>query len=351
MTIDAIFDTNELVHVVRNLKKPTKFLQDTFFPNTVEFDTEFVSIDVDVGLRRMTPFCSPLMEGSPVEGRKYQTNTFKPAYLKDLRTPDLRRPVLRAMGERIGGAMTGEERMLANVAFELEDQVDMIDRRLEWMAAQALQFGQYTIAGDGYEALVINFARASALTIALTGTATWTAANIGTNQAPGTASPSQNIEIWDQTLLQQSGASATDIIFTTSAYNAFILDMRVQQSVWYQRSGDSKVDFGGGGLIQGAKYKGEWGGYRLWVYNDWYINSGGTESQMISGNTVIMTSPFLEGTRCFGAIMDDDFNYGPLAYAPKSWVPKNPARRHMLMQSSPIVVPSRTNAVLTATVF
>ena len=49
MAIDPIFDTNALVHVVRNLKLPSQFLLDTFFPNVVEFDTEFVSIDVDVG--------------------------------------------------------------------------------------------------------------------------------------------------------------------------------------------------------------------------------------------------------------------------------------------------------------
>jgi hypothetical protein len=41
-----------------------------------------VAIDVDVGLRRMAPFVSPLVEGKMVESRKYQTNTFKPATSK-----------------------------------------------------------------------------------------------------------------------------------------------------------------------------------------------------------------------------------------------------------------------------
>ncbi|MFZ5335199.1 major capsid protein, partial [Enterobacter asburiae] len=47
---------------------------------------------------------------------------------------------------------------------------------------------------------------------------------------------------------------------------------------------------------------------------------------------------------------DPAFNYGPLAYAPKSWVKEDPAQRLILMQSSPLVIPSRVNASLCATV-
>jgi hypothetical protein len=349
MAIDPIFDTNVLVHVVRNLKLPSQFLVDTFFPNVIEFETENVSIDVDVGLRRMAPFVSPLVEGKPVESRQYQTNSFKPAYIKDLRTPDFRKPVMRAIGERIAGSLSPEVRIQQNLAYEMEDQVQMIQRRLEWMAAQALMNGSYQIAGDGFEAVTLNFNRNSALTVALTGGSTWSAGNIGTNQAPGSVSPSANIETWSQLVLQQSGRAPTDIIFTTGSWALFLLDLRVQQSVWYQRSGDSKIEFGGG-VQTGAVYKGEWGGYRLWVYNDWYINSSGSEVAMIPGNMVIMSSPALEGVRAFGAIMDEDFSYGALAYAPKTWVEKNPSRRHLLMQSAPVVVPSRVNAALAATV-
>ena len=85
-----IFDTNVLVQVVPNLLVAQNWLLDRFFPNVVTSDTEFVSIDVDIGLRRMSPFVSPLVQGKLVESRKVQTNTFKPAYIKDKRAPDLR---------------------------------------------------------------------------------------------------------------------------------------------------------------------------------------------------------------------------------------------------------------------
>jgi hypothetical protein len=357
MAIDPIFDTNVLVHVVRNLKLPSQFLLDMFFPNAVEYETEYVSIDVDVGLRRMAPFVSPLVEGKPVEGRKWQTNTFKPAYIKDLRTPDFRRPVLRAIGEKIAGNLTPAERVMQNLAFEMEDQVQMVQRRLEWMAAQALMSGTVTITGDGFEPVTVNFNRDAALTVDIStgGTnAPWltaaTVAALGTSGAVTYVTPSTDIEVWNRTILQKSGRAGDVVIFSSGAWELFLLDTRVQQSVWYQRSGDSEVNFGGTPPVQGAVFKGRWSGYQLWVYNDWYIDSSGTEQPMLTDNYVLMGSTAMEGVRAFGVILDEDFNFGALAYAPKTWVEKNPSRRHILMQSAPIVIPARVNAALSAKV-
>src|SRR5579885_551233 len=95
------YDTAKLIAVVQNLKRAQSFLLDMFFPTEVVSDTEEVAIDVDIGLRRLAPFVSPLVEGKLVEARRVQTNMFKPAYIKDKRAPDLRRPVRRMIGERI----------------------------------------------------------------------------------------------------------------------------------------------------------------------------------------------------------------------------------------------------------
>jgi hypothetical protein len=56
------------------------------------------------------------------------------------------------------------------------------------------------------------------------------------------------------------------------------------------------------------------------------------------------------GTRAFGAILDPAFNYGPMSYAPKTWIQEDPAQRFLLLQSSPLVIPSRVNAALCAMV-
>jgi Phage major capsid protein E len=349
MTMD-IFDTNVLVQVIPNLKLSQNWLLDRFFPNIVTSDSEYVSIDVDVGKRRMSPFVSPLVEGKLVEARKIQTNTFKPAYIKDKRAPDLRRPVRRQIGERIGGEMTGAERAQANLMFELADQVDMLNRRLEWMAASALVTGTVTIAGDGFPTTVVDFGRDSSLTVALSSGAKWTAANIGTPSSPGTVAPTANLDTWALQVLKMSGAVVTDVVFTQTAWAAFITDPVLKTANWYPGQG-SNVSMNLGTQVQrGAVHKGVWGQFNLWVYNDWYVDDNNVEQPMLPAGSVVLCGPDMMGTRAFGQILDPDFNYGPLPYAPKSWVEKDPAQRIILMQSSPIVIPSRVNAALCATV-
>lgn len=345
-----IYDTNVLIQVVPNLMTSQNWLLDKFFPNITESDTEEVSIDVDVGLRRLAPFVSPLVEGKLVESRKFQTNSFKPAYIKDKRAPDLRKPIRRQIGERIGGQYSAAEREMLNLQFELTDQIDMINRRLEWMAASALQTGTVTVTGEGYETQVVDFGRSSDLTIALSGADKWPE----TVEAGKTnTKPSADIEDWAQRMLKESGAVATDIVFTTKSWKAFRLDTSVKDSaITFPALSPFGNQINPGAQIKtGAVYKGRWGNYDLWVYNDWFIDPlDGKEKPMIADGSVIMSGADLMGTRAFGAIIDPAFNYGTMAYAPKSWLQHDPAQRFIMVQSAPLVIPSRVNASLCAVV-
>lgn len=344
------YDTNTLIAVVQNLKLSQNWLLDRFFPNIVTSDTEFVSIDVDVGKRRMSPFVSPLVEGKLVEQRRYQTNIFKPAYIKDKRAPDLLKPVRRMIGERIGGVMSNQERAMANLEFELTDQIDMLNRRLEWMAAQALMFGTVTIAGDGFPTTVVDFGRAAANTVVLTGNNRWGFANNADPQGYDPV-PTQNIETWQSAILKSSGVAPTDIVFTTTPWQRFLRAEGVQGAVVYPRFADSGNDINPGSqIIKGAILKGRWGQYNLWLYNDWYVDDNNVEQPMLPDGTVLLGGPGIMGTRAFGAVIDPEFNYAAMAYAPKTWIKQDPAQRLIMMQSSPIVIPSRVNASFAATV-
>ncbi|HEM7839805.1 major capsid protein [Burkholderia multivorans] len=347
MTTSFLYDTNTLIQVVPNLKLAQQFLLDKFFPNIVTADSEKVSIDVDVGKRRMAPFVSPLVEGKLVEQRRYQTNEFKPAYIKDKRAPDLRKPVRRMIGERIGGDLKGIEREMANLEAEMTDQIDILNRRLEWMAAQALLRGAVTIEGEGFETVVVDFGRDPELTVALTGAQQWTPPNV---QA-GTATPTADIETWQHIILKKSGAKVTDIVFSTSAWIGFLADPLAKGAIQYPVLAQSgNVINPGAQIEQGAVYKGKWGQYDLWVYNDWFVDDNNVEQPMLPDGDIIMSGPNLMGTRAFGQIMDPAFNYESLPFAPKTWVEQDPAQRILLMQSSPIVIPSRVNACFSANV-
>lgn len=338
----GVYDTATLVKIVPNLLRSQKFLLERFFPNVIEYDTEYVAIDVDVGKRRLAPFVSPLVEGRLVEQRRYQTNMFKPAYIKDKRAPDLLKPVRRMIGEKIGGEMSAKDRFQANLVFEMEDQVDMIDRRLEWMAAQALATGTVTIQGDGFPTQLVDFGRSPSLSVALTGAAQW--------GQPG-ISPTGDLMAWSQQILRESGAVPTDVIFTPSAWSAFLTDPIIRQAAWFAGGGAGNNVTIGTQVRHGGMAMGNWGQFNLYVYNDWYIDPD-TDIQfpMIPDGTVILTSPELDGVRAFGQIIDPEFSYQAMAYAPKMWVNKDPAQLYLLMQSAPIVVPSRVNAAMSARV-
>lgn len=348
--MENIFDTSVLVQVVPNLKTSQNWLLDRFFPNVVEYNTEEVAIDVDVGLRRMAPFVSPLVEGKLVESRKYQTNTFKPAYIKDKRAPDLRKPIRRQIGERIGGEYTAAEREMLNIQFEMEDQIDMLNRRLEWMAANALVGAKVTVVGDGFPTTIIDFGRSSDLTVTLSGSDKWP-----TSVADGATNtqPSDDIEEWQTLILKESGTVATDLIFTSTSWKAFRLDTTIKDNAitFPALSPFGNQVNAGPQIAKGAVYKGRWGNFDLWLYNDWVIDPlDDIEKPMIPDGAVIMTGPELMGTRAFGVILDPKFNYGAMAFAPKTWVKEDPAQRLLMMQSAPLVIPSRVNASLCATV-
>lgn len=348
LTPSLAYNTIQLIAVVKNLKQPTSFLLDTFFPQIRTSNDEFIAIDVDIGKRRMSPFVSPLVEGRLVEQRRIQTNVFKPPYIKDKRAPDLRRPVQRMIGERIGGEMTAPEREMANLEFEMTDQIEMLTRRMEWMAASALTSGTITVAGDGFPTTVIDFARDPTLTVALTGSAMWLPGNVvGAGGVTGTATPVANIEVWQHNIMRKSGAVVTDLIFTTTAWQGFIQDPLLKGAIYYPKLGDVGNQINIGSQIKlGAIYKGKWGSYDLWLYNEWAVDENNYERPLIPDGMVILAGQQMEGVRAFATIVDPDFNYEALPYAPKTWTEKDPAQRLLMMQSAPLVIPSRVNAAM-----
>jgi hypothetical protein len=56
----------------------------------------------------------------------------------------------------------------------------------------------------------------------------------------------------------------------------------------------------GAQINKGAVYKGRWGNFDLWLYNDWYIDpTDNVEKPMIPDGAVIMSGADLMGTRRF----------------------------------------------------
>lgn len=340
-----IFNTSTLNRVVEQIRPPSAFLLDVFFPTIETFDTEEIFFDVDDDKPRLTPFVHPLVAGQVVQSKGFETNSFKPAYTKDKRVHRPDRALRRSIGEAIGGTLSPDQRRAANVRRDLEDQLDMLTRRQVVMGSEALRTGQVTVKGDQYPEKVVNFGRAAGLTVTLTGAAQWGQSGI---------SPVDNLETWISTLQDESGAVPNVVVMDTKAWQFVKADPKFKDAIDTRRGGQSNAELGPITLDRStrARLVGNLGDVQLWVYNESYVDpADGSTKKVLPDNTVIIGDTInVEGTRSFGAILDEDAGIQPRAFFSKSWLEQDPSVRYLLMQSAPLTVPYRPNATFSATV-
>lgn len=331
-----IYTTAFLNGVVDSLLRPPSFLLDLFFPNVVTSEQEEIKFDVADGKRRIAPFVHPLKEGKVVESLGYKTNTFTPAYIKDKRVFDPSKALKRRAGERIGGDLSNMDRARANLAVALEDQLGMLTRRLEVMAAEVLRSGKATITGEGFPGVVVDFGRAVGHTITLGAGSKWGDAGV---------KPLNNLEDWALTVAQASGATVTDVLFTVGAWRKFRESTDAQNAIDTQlgQLANFQIPIAS---VEGLEFKGTIGGKRLWVYTGWYVDpQTGTEVAIIQDGWVILVAQNgLLGTRHFGAIRDEQAGFQAREFFSKSWFVEDPPVRFLMMQSAPLIVPYRPNA-------
>jgi hypothetical protein len=334
-----LFSTDVLTRTVSYLPVPISFLLDRFFPFEQLETSEEIHFDVENGKRRIAPFVSPLVQGKIVEELGYTAKTFKPAYVKPKTVFDPTRPFKRAMGERIGGVLTPMQRIEMAVSNTLSDHVDMITRRQEVMASEALRLGRVTVKGELYPTVVVDFGRDAALTIVLSGGSRWNQAGVDVLA---------NLEAWAALILDKSGATSIDVVMATDVWAIFRADAEVKEELnRFRGSSTLSTD---ALIVEGATFMGQIRTFNIWVYGGSYIDDDGATQKMIPDGTLIMGGPQIEGARAYGAIRDEKAGFQALPYFPKSWLEEDPAVRFLMTQSAPLVIPYRPNASLSATV-
>lgn len=339
----GVYDSNTLTKVVARLRPVPTFFLDTFFPEVMYSDKEEIYFDVVDNKPRIAPFVHPLHQGKLVEDVGYSTKSFKPAYIKDKRVHNPLKGLKRRAGEQLSGELTQEQRLNAVLTSDLQDQKDMLYRRLEVMAAEAVRTGKQTVVGEGVNALV-DFGRDASLSITLTSTAKW-------DDAAKTDQTS-DFETWSDLLLQKSGTGAGIAVMDVKAWKLLKRDANLSKLLDRNYRGSVAVlDMEPRFRVEGAQYKGNIGDVEVWVYSHPYINDAGTLTNIMPDNTVIFASPSaLMGVRHFGAIMDVKAGLKPVEQFVKSWEEEDPSVRYLLSQSAPLLVPYRTNASLVVTV-
>lgn len=329
-----IFDTTVLARVVAELPQPEPFFLNSFFRDEQTSDTTEIHFDVDQGRRRLAPFVSPIVAGKVVRSKGFTTKTFTPAYVKDKRVFDAGRAFKRALGEQIGGSITPAQRQQIALARDLADQIDMLTRRQELMAVEALRTGRVVVEGDDYPRVELDFGRDAALTpAALAGNNRW-------GKTDG--QPLANVQDWSLLVTEKSGATANIVVMDVKAWRLFAADPAVKAELDRFRGQAAMHPTVTG---EGGRYMGSVGDLDIYVHVGWYEHpSTGLATPYLPDHTVIVTSPDLDGVRAYGAIRDEEAGFQAMPYFSKSWLEKDPSVRYLLMQSAPLPVPYRVNA-------
>lgn len=337
-----IYSTSVLVGVVRSLQGVPQFLLDRYFPVEQTETSEEIHFDIENSRRRIAPFVSPLVEGQIVASLGYETAVFTPAYIKDKRVVDMNRPFRRSAGEAFGGDMSPYERLRAHVAREMADQRNMIDRRLEVMAAETLTTGKVLIQGEKYPPVSVDFKRLTSHTV--TASPLWSDT---TN-----SKPLDDLAAWSAIALQDTGVNTLDVIMSTNVWKVFRANKQVTDRLDLYRPVNAPPTLRAGNLQEeGGVYMGNVDGFNIFQYAGWYVDpKDNVEKTIWPSNKVVLASPQLQGVRAFGAIKDERAGLQAMPYYPKSWIQEDPSVRYLLMQSAPLLVPYRVNATVSATV-
>lgn len=336
----GIYDTAVLTGTVNSLQVPPQFLTGTFFPTQITEEAEEIHFDVEKDVMKLAPFVSPLVEGKTVTEKGYETDSFKPAYIKQKTPLNAASALKRVFGEQLLGSLSPQQRAIVRSNTVLSDHKKMVMRRLEWMASSVLRTGAVTISGDGYPTATVNFGRNAALTVNLTGGNRWGQSGIR---------PLRDLQTWTDLILTHSGSPVYNVVMGVGAWNIFKEDDTVQKRLEVQRALAQPPTMKQDAInMLGASYQGTIDGFPIWVYNHTFQTDEGTSTPMIPTNTVLMVGDLM-GHQQYGAILDFDSLQAVPIFA-KSWEENDPSTRVILTQSAPLLVPYRVNASLCATV-
>lgn len=344
-----IYDTSTMLGVMRQFEPVSNYWLSLCFNSTVQFDTEEVDFNKIQENRKIAPLVVPTAQGVPIYSAAEERFSLKPAYVKPKDPVSASRVIRRAagFGELNSSApMSPQQRYMAIVADILRQHREAIERRWEWMASEAIQHGTVTLEDDKYPRKVVDFQRAAAHTVTLTGGNQWGDAGVSILGL---------LESW-KTMMRRAkfGGVANRVTLGVDAWEAMRDDQEVRDLLKtdYNPSQRNNLDLNLG-VREGLEV--EWvgrinGTTDVYVYSDYYEDETGAAVDFMDPRDVVLTSPSVQGVRCFAAIQDVKAGFAPLAIFPKMWNAEDPSATFVMSQSAPIMVPMNPNATFRARV-
>jgi len=337
MAFDA-FTHNEILDVIRDEVPFQPFLLGMAFGMEHTTDDQTINFDQVDPDRRMSIFVNPRVPGQVAPDKGFAVRTYKPGYIKDKATVDPSYVFKRRAGEPIAQRMSNAERYAATVAGQAIDMLTRLNRRLEWMAAQLLLAGTYTMSGTGIS-VEVDMGRTGTHTVTLTGGDRWGQTGV---------SPVMTI----QNMLAKTRTPIRNIVMGNYAYADLIKDPAMEKLVYIQlQSGQgASVQFGPmQGTLEGVVYRGSLpsAGVNIYTYTHTYEDpASGTETLFLPEDAVLFIPDAMYGYQCYAAIWDSAANYSGMPYFFKNWEEDDPGTPFLMLQSAPMLAHTRIDGTI-----
>jgi hypothetical protein len=344
----TVYDSRTLLGVFwdNNSMEPPENYWLGFYPQTLNFTTETIDFSQLADVRKLAPLVVPTAQGVPIYSAAERLVQVKPAYLKPKDPVTATRMIRRAagLGELAQAQpLTPQQRYQAIVTDIVRQHRFAIERRWEWMAAKATIDAKVLLEDDRYPRKLVDFQRNAAQTVTLTAGNRWGDAGV---------SILSNIASWKAIMRRAKfGGIATRLTVGADVWEVMRADPEIREFL------DTQFKLGANinlklGMLEGLEVErvGNIESLEVYVYSDYYQESDGTIVPYMSPKDIVLTSPNIQGVRCFGAIQDLGANLQSLTVFTKMWNEQDPSATFIMSQSAPLMVPINPNASFKATV-
>jgi len=345
------FEPRTMGEVVKRMPPVHTFFKSTFFRNIKTFVTNSVDVDFKKGNRALAPFVHPKIGGKTMPNRGFKTKNYVPPYVAPDKVTTVGDLVNRMAGENIYSGQTPAQRAIAKLAEDFSELNEMITRREEWMAAQALVTGKIPIIGEGLdEEIDFGFTNKETLSTAQR----WSAAN---------SDPIADLKRWRKQVQKTGFVNCNICVMADDAATAFINNAKVKDLLdikSYDLAAIKPREMPNGvtyiGTINGL-------GLDIYSYTEWYLDDWSdpttpVEYPLVPDKTVILLSTQAAYSMYYGAVTMLDGRGGAAenfitvegARVPDSWTVRRPARRFLQLNSNPLPVPHEVDSWFVAVV-
>lgn len=339
------YDTSTLLGLYKEVPAVSAYFRSLAFQSVMTFEDEYIDFEKIREGRKLAPLVIPTVQGRPVYSEASTTTRMKAAYLKPKDPVSPGRAIKRRPGENMfaPNTLSPGARFNAIIGDILRVHRETIDRREEWMAAQAVITGKLTLEGPDYPTRVVDFQRAANHTVNLTGAARW--------DQPGVVIMDVIQTYIDRVRRAPFGGPVNRLTVGANVIGVMLKNDSVLKQLDTQVRG-TNADLNTG-LRAGeyVEYIGKLGpNLELWVNSDFYEMADGTAVPFLDPDTIVLTGPNIMGVRCFGAILDEQAGFRALPVFPKMWSNQDPSVTFVMSQSAPLTVPVNPNNSLSAKV-